>query len=142
MKQFSIKAPIIISKLYGLKLCLSFCQKEANFICQLLHISSENVCQSLLALFMQLHKHNIHLVLIYLLHTAQAEKLLLGNCLISQYFSQGNCLCGIHQFYGLLSLILESRSMLSIQSHTEQTHYRTVDEQFTRQKVKLALLES
>lgn len=32
--------------------------------------------------------------------------------------------------------------MLSIQSHTEQTHYKIVDEQFTNQKVKLALLES
>jgi hypothetical protein len=32
-------------------------------------------------------------------------------------------------------------SILSIQSHTEKTHYRIVNEQFTRQKVKLALLK-
>lgn len=103
MKQFSLQAAIIMSKLPKLKLLFlsSFCQKETDFLCQLFHISSEHVCQYLLAVFVQLPKHSIHLVLIYLLHAVQTGKLLPGNCLISQYFSQGNCLCVIHQFYGL-----------------------------------------
>lgn len=48
-------------------------------ICQLPHVTSENVCQYLLALFVQLHKYNIHLVLFWFLHKVQAGELLPGN---------------------------------------------------------------
>lgn len=62
--------------------------------------------------------------------------------LFPSVFLYRNCLCVIHQLYDPFFLSLQSESMLSVQSHTEQTHYTIVNEQFTRQKVKLALLKS
>lgn len=145
MKQFSPKASIIVSQLYRQKLrfFLSLFLSKTNFIYQSLHISSEDVCQYLLALFMQLHKYNIHLILICLLHTAQAGKLLPGNCLISQYFfTRKLFMCHSSVLWLFFPLVLASGSMLSIQSHTERTHYRIADEPFAKQRVKLTLLES
>lgn len=58
------------------------CPFVKKTIWQLPHVSSEDVCQYLLALFMQLPKYNIHLVLFWLLHKVQAGKLLPGNGII------------------------------------------------------------
>lgn len=49
------------------------------------------------------------------------------------------CHSSVLQSFNFLGLW--SRSMLTSQSHTEQTHYTIVNEQFTREKVKLALLK-
>lgn len=121
MKQFSPKASIIVSQLYRQKLrfFLSLFLSKTNFIYQSLHISSEDVCQYLLALFMQLHKYNIHLILICLLHTAQAGKLLPGNCLISQYFFTRKLFMCHSSVLWLFFLWFQQAEACSVFSHTQ-----------------------